>query len=130
MFEEVYLTKPLSSNPVSGEFYLVGKKFIGINDSIYDKLIDINDNFKVNMCFFDKDEIPEHFKKQVFLFIEKLTNLNVNFIDIQNTLLTCLSEEDEIIERKTECKKYLNHKYSEEFQETKFKEWIKIYNFE
>lgn len=129
MFEDVYLLKPLSSNPVSGEFYLVGKKFIGLNEEIFEKLVNLIENFEVNMCFFDKKDIPENFKKQVFVFIEKLTRLNVDFIDIQNNLLTCLKTRDEVIEKATECRKYLNPKYMEEIQESKFKKWCELYNF-
>ena len=129
MFEDVYLLKPLSSNPVSSEFYLVGKKFIGLNQEIFEKLLNLIENFEVNMCFFDKKDIPEHFKKQVFVFIEKLTRLNVDFIDIQNNLLTCLKTRDEVIEKATECRKYLNPKYMEEIQESKFKKWCELYNF-
>ena len=129
MFEDVYLLKPLSSNPVSGEFYLIGKKFIGLNEEIFEKLLNLIENFEVNMCFFDKKDIPENFKKQVFVFIEKLTRLNVDFIDIQNNLLTCLKTKDEVIEKATECRKYLNPKYMEEIQESKFKKWCELYNF-
>ncbi len=130
MFEDVYLMKPLSSNPVSGEFYLVGKKFIGIDEMMLDKMLELLDNFQVNMCFFKKEDIPEHFRKQVFSFIEQLTKMNVDFIDIQNTLLTCLYKRDAVIERVTECRKYLNPAYMEEIQEAKFKKWVDIYNFE
>jgi hypothetical protein len=129
MFEEVYMIKPLSSNPVSGEFYVIGKKFIGLDNMILDNLINLLDNFEVNMCFFKKEDIPEHFVKQVFGFIEKLTNLNVDFIEIQNTLLTCLYKRDAVIEKVTQCRKYLNPKYMEEIQEAKFKKWIDIYAF-
>ena len=81
------------------------------------------------MCFFKKKDIPENFIKQVFSFIEKLTNMNVNYIDIQNTFLICFKERDEIIEKVTECRKYLEPKYMNEIQEAKFLEWIKLYNF-
>jgi len=130
MFEDVYLMKPLSSNPVSGEFYLVGKKFLGVDDEMLDKMISLIDNFEVNMCFFKKDDIPEHFRKQVFSFVQQLTQMNVDFIDIQNTLLTCLYKRDAVIEKVTECRKYLNPSYMEEIQEAKFKKWIDAYNFE
>ena len=130
MFEDVYLMKPLSSNPVSGEFYLVGKNFIGIDEMMLDKMLGLLDNFEVNMCFFKKEDIPEHFRKQVFSFIGQLTKMNVDFIDIQNTLLTCLYKRDNVIEKVTECRKYLNPAYMEEIQEAKFKKWVDIYNFE
>jgi hypothetical protein len=54
--------------------------------------MDLIDNFQVNMCFFKKKDIPENFIKQVFSFIEKLTNMNVNYIDIQNTFLICFKD--------------------------------------
>ena len=124
MFEEVYMIKPLSSNPVSAEFYVIGKKFIGLDNSILEKMFSLLDNFEVNMCFFKKEDIPEHFTKQVFSFMEKLTRLNVDFIEIQNTLLTCLYKSE------PECRKYLNQKYIDEIQEAKFKKWIDVYNFQ
>ncbi len=130
MFEEVYMMKPLSSNPVSGEFYVIGKKFIGLDNTTFDKMLNLLDNFEVNMCFFKKEDIPEHFTKQVFSFMEKLTRLNVDFIEIQNTLLTCLYKRDPVIEKVTECRKYLNQSYMEEIQESKFKKWVDVYNFE
>lgn len=130
MFEEVYMIKPLSSNPVSGEFYVIGKKFIGLDNTTFDKMLSLLDNFEVNMCFFKKEDIPEHFTKQVFSFMEKLTRLNVDFIEIQNTLLTCLYKRNPVIEKATECRKYLNKSYMEEIQESKFKKWIEIYNFQ
>jgi hypothetical protein len=129
MFEDVYLIKPLSSNPVSGEFYVIGKNFIGLDNTILDKMLNLLDNFEVNMCFFKKEDIPEHFTKQVFDFMEKLTRLNVDFIEIQNTLLTCLYKRDAVIEKVTGCRKYLNPKYMDEVQESKFKKWVQVYNF-
>jgi len=129
MFEEVYLIKPLSSDPVLGEFYVIGKKFIGLDQSIFEKMIAMLDNFDVNMCFFDKKSIPDHFVKQIIHFIEKLTHLNVNFIEIQNTLLNCLIKKDSVFEKVTECRKYLNQSYMNEIQESKFKKWIEIYDF-
>jgi hypothetical protein len=106
------------------------KNFIGIDEMMLDKMLGLLDNFEVNMCFFKKEDIPEHFRKQVFSFIEQLIKMNVDFIDIQNTLLTCLYKRDAVIERVTECRKYLNPEYMEEIQESKFKKWVDIYNFE
>ena len=68
MFEEVRLIKPHTSNPNSREFYLVGLKFRGINDDIFNKLMKQMDNFEENDCFFKKDDVPES-------FINKLLNL-------------------------------------------------------
>jgi hypothetical protein len=65
MFNEFYLVKPLTSNPDSGEFYVVCKGFKGIEESTYEKLLNILDNFQVNICFFNKKDIPEEFINQV-----------------------------------------------------------------
>jgi hypothetical protein len=56
-------------------------------------------------------------KKYVFNFVNDL-------------LLTCLYKRDAVIEKVTQCRKYLNPKYMEEIQESKFKKWVDIYNFE
>jgi hypothetical protein len=129
MFEDVYMIKPLSSNPVSGEFYVVGKNFIGIDDDMFNSLLKLIDNFQVNMCFFKKDDISSSFVKQIFNFFGNLINLNVDFLDIQNTLLTCLTTRDEKIEKVTDCRKYLNPKYMEELNKSKFEKWIETYDF-
>jgi len=130
MFEEVYMIKPLSSNPVSSEFYLVGKNFIGLKEDDYNRLVETIDNYEVNFCLFKKEDLPENFKKQVFDFIEKLTRMNIDYIEIQNTLLTCLRERDPVIEKVTQCRKYLDPKYMNEIQEAKFTKWIETFNFE
>ena len=129
MFEDVYMIKPLSSNPISGEFYVIGKKFIGIDDIMFNKLLKLIENFEVNMCFFKKESIPDYFIKQIFNFFGNLTKLNVDYIDIQNTLLTCLTTRDEVIEKVTGCRKYLNPKYMEDMNKAKFEKWIETYDF-
>ncbi len=129
MFEDVYLIKPLSSNPISGEFYVIGKKFIGLNEKLFERMLQILDNFDVNICFFEKSSIPDHFMNQIIDFIGKITKLNVEFIEIQNLLLTCLTNRNEIIEKETDCRKYLNQKYIEEVNKAKFEKWVEVYDF-
>jgi len=129
MFEEVIMIKPLTSNPVSGEFYLVGKKFIGMSEDIYQNLVQLIDKFEINFCFFKHDQIPNNVKKQIFYFIERVNHLNIDHIEIQNTLLTCLKEHDEVIENQTQCRNFFDEKYINEIQNNKFIEWLKKYNF-
>jgi hypothetical protein len=129
MFEKVIMIKPMTSNPVSGEFYLVGKKFVGMSEESYNNLIQLIDNFEVNFCFFKQEQIPNNFKKQVFYFIERVNQLNIDHIEIQNTLLTCLTEHDEVIEKQTQCRNFFDDNYVNDFQKHKFTEWIKKYNF-
>jgi hypothetical protein len=68
LFDELRLVKPLTSNPLSGEFYVVAKGFRGISDSNYEKLLTILGNFKENMCFIPQKEIPEDFIEIVSKF--------------------------------------------------------------
>ena len=134
MFEEVNLVKPLTSNPDSGEFYVVAKGFKGssgdeITNQLHSKLLNILDNFEVNMCFFEKDDIPDEFVKQIIEFAEKVLSLNIEHNEITNLLLTCMIHKNPVIEEKTQCSKYLDKKFIQDIHNNKFKEWIKNNKF-
>ena len=88
MFNEVRIIKPHTSNPNSGEFYLVGLKFKGLDDSIKDKLLSILSNFKENEAFFLEKDIPEEFSMQIIHFIKIMNEKRVQQFDVQNMLLT------------------------------------------
>ena len=65
LFKEVNLVKPNSSSPNSSEFYVVGLGFIGKNArEIYGRLLDLFDNFEVNITMFTENMIPSSFVKQ------------------------------------------------------------------
>ena len=81
------------------------------------------------MCFFKKEDIPDYFTRQIFNFVGNLTKLNSDYLEIQNTLLTCLITEDEFIQKEAECRKYLNPTYLEKINNAKFEKWVEIYNF-
>ena len=130
MFDEFYMVKPLTSNPDSGEFYVVCKGFRGISDEMYEKLLEILDKFEVNMCFFKQNDIPDEFINQVMEFVDKLLNMNVEHSEITNLLLTCMIHKNPVIEENTNCSKYLDKKYIEKIQNEKFKEWAKNNKFE
>ena len=143
MFDSVRLIKPNASSPNSGEFYLVGLRFTGLEDSILDTLIKELDTFKENQCFFKKQDIPESFSIQVIEFIEKLLELNNKQFDIVNMLLTCIIDKDSNKDSNNnsqkednkqgdakECKKYLDKEFITKIQTKRYKEWIKTYRFE
>ena len=44
LFDELKLIKPLTSNPNSGEFYVIGKGFRGINEENYNKDYKLDDD--------------------------------------------------------------------------------------
>ena len=129
MFNEVRIIKPHTSNPNSGEFYLVGLKFKGLKDSIKNKLLNYLSTFKENEAFFLEKDIPEEFSMQIIHFIKVMNQKRVEQFDVQSMLLTCLIDKDPIIEKVTNCRKYLNYQYISKLQESRFNEWIKIYKF-
>ena len=65
------------------------------------ELLNIIDNFEVNMCFFEKDDIPDEFVKQIIEFAEKILSLNIEHNEITNLLLTCMIHKNPVIEEKT-----------------------------
>ena len=129
MFNKVFLIKPITSNPDSGEFYVVGRSFRGMSDSIYEKLISLIDNFEVNQCIFPKEELPEAFTRQVIEFMEKILELNTNHNEIQNMLMTCITDPSPVIKKATKCDYYMSPTYVSEIQESRIKEWIKMTDF-
>ena len=88
-FEQVNLFKPYTSNPDSGEFYVVGRGFKGVSETQLNKLYKILDNFEFNNAIIEKDKIPDSFVSQIVVFLEKISNLNTIGIEKQNLLLTC-----------------------------------------
>ena len=81
------------------------------------------------MCFFEKDDIPDEFVKQIVEFAEKILSLNIEHNEITNLLLTCMIHKNPVIEEKTQCSKYLNKKFIQDIHNSKFKEWVKNNNF-
>lgn len=143
MFDEVKFVKPLTSNPNSGEFYVIGKGFKGISDSDYDKLMTILDNFQVNACFFEKKDIPESFVQQVADFSKKILNINIFQHQKKNLIQTCFIDDkyqDLFFKnfnfnindknKKYQCSKYANYKILEKMQQDHFEKWIKDNDFQ
>ena len=129
MFEEVRLIKPQTSSPNSGEFYVVGLRFRGVEDGVFNKLMKNLDDFKVNNCFFKKEAIPESFTTQIIEFVEKILDLNAKQFDMVNMLMTCIANPDPVIEEATQCRKYLDGDFIKKIQTKRYKEWIKTYGF-
>jgi hypothetical protein len=129
MFETVILIKPMTSSPISGEFYVVGKTFRGLSEEHFNNIINTLSDFKPNQCIFPEKEIPEAFFKQVKEFNKTILDLNINYGEIRNDYLNCL-ENDKAINETLECSKYLDPKYTKNMQNTKFKEWVNKFNFE
>ena len=130
MFETLHLFKPVTSSPISGEFYVVGQKFKGLSYKHYSKLLDTIQNYKINQTIFAKEVIPETFSRQIIEFIETILKLNTDYNDMQNMLMTCINDQNPVIIKTTQCNKYLSPSYINEVQQHKFKEWIKVNKFQ
>ena len=132
-FEEVSLFKPYSSDMTSGEFYVVGKGFRGIDESILERLYKVIDNFEVNNAVIPKEMIPETFVLQINGFIDKMTDYNVQGYEKTNLLLTCLSnsrQSGKDINKILHCDDFLNPDKIENILVPRYNQWIKKYKFE
>jgi hypothetical protein len=129
MFDQIYLFKPYTSKPSSGEFYIIGKKFLGISDSDLDALLTVLDNFHLNQTFFNKNKIADSFVRQVFDFVDKMSNYNIQTIEKENFFMTCLADKDDKLRKTTNCLDYMNPDKLGEIQKKRFKEWVRMYEF-
>jgi 23S rRNA U2552 (ribose-2'-O)-methylase RlmE/FtsJ len=134
-FEEVSLFKPYSSDMTSGEFYVIGKEFRGVEDSFLDKLYDILDKFKVNQALFPNETIPESFILQVNGFIEQMAEYNITGLEKSNLLLTCYKgistkQIDKQIDKLLHCNDFLDEDRIEEILVPRYNKWVKLYEFE
>lgn len=123
LFDELRLVKPLTSNPNSGEFYVVAKGFRGISDSNYEKLLKVLDGFKENMCFIAQKDIPEEFVEMVAKFNSIVVKRNINHKLIQNRIYSCKTEKVKLTNEK-DCMVYLNKSLVKKTQTKMFKNWV------
>lgn len=144
-FKEVSLYKPYTSNGDSGEFYIVCKDFIGIDNQQKEKLYKCLDTFKTNYAIFPEDSIPETFILQVNSFISLLCNLNIQAIEKTILLLNCYKDSKSSKEDKSKsksnnksknitinsyCDNLLNDNKLDNILIPRFNQWIKNFNFE
>jgi len=129
LFDELKLIKPLTSNPNSGEFYVIGKGFRGINEENYNKLLGILENFKINTCFFKKKDIPEEFVNLILSFNKKINELRIRHKEFGLKVIKCMKFTD-FRKNNIDCKFYLNKNKIRDIHKKLFKNWIKINKFE
>ena len=141
MFDSLSLYKPTSSNSNNHEFYVIGKKFKGITKHELKNLYNILDYYVFNSAIIEKEKIPITFVYQIDNFLKDMSNLNILSIEKENLLLTCYKnlynkeQEGDIktykkYNKTLKCDNFLNKKKSETIDIPKYKEWIKIFNFE
>jgi 23S rRNA U2552 (ribose-2'-O)-methylase RlmE/FtsJ len=94
-FKNVYLYKPYASRPQSGEFYIVGKKFVDVKDETIDLLLNVLDNFNENQVFIEKNNIPDNFERLVQDFLNRLVNYNIESIEVGFFINQCVMDEND-----------------------------------
>ena len=135
-FESVSFYKPNSSKSDSSEFYVVCKGFKCVEDEYLDSLLAILDNFTLDNTLIDKNKIPPTFLVQIKNFLESMSNTNILTIEKENLLLTCYKNSEENNKKGQKhndvlnCDNFFNKKKIEGITIPKYKEWIKIYNFQ
>jgi hypothetical protein len=129
LYRNVYLVKPYTSRPTSGEYYIVGKNFVGLPDFALDKLLEILDNFKLNQTFFSKNVIPKRFVNQTIKFIEQMSDYNTQTIERQLFFVSCSQDNSKLVSNKTNCSYYLEPKNLMEIHQERYKKWVQIFKF-
>ena len=129
-FAEVSLFKPYTSNPDSGEFYVIGQGFLGVDNEELERLYKILERMEVNDSIITRDKIPETFIYQISGFLDRITNLNVMSIEKQNLLLTCYKDgQNPKLKKYLKCDNFLDKDKLVMIQKPRFEEWIKKYGF-
>ena len=131
-FEKIEFLKPNTSNPHSGEFYIVGKNFLGIDEKQLDLLLKHLDNHTDNETWFAKDDLDEKIVSQILKFMTDLMSFNATQKDIIYQLNECLlatkkRDSKMIVEKK--CKKYMNKTYTDNMLEKGILQWVKKTGF-
>jgi 23S rRNA U2552 (ribose-2'-O)-methylase RlmE/FtsJ len=83
LFEEVYLSKPITSRPQNSEVYLVGKKFLGIKSDLLNdlkSLLDKSINPKFNPFNQWIESIPQSFLSQLEDYILDITRQQISYL--------------------------------------------------
>jgi hypothetical protein len=133
-FKSVKFIKPKTSNPVSGEFYVVGMDFQGVGDSQLEKLYVHLDNMNQNECFIRESDLPDKFIKQVVQFFITLNEFNIEQKDLRLDLLNCSIElknnkQSSDYVKKMNCRNYTSRMWIDKFIENKVEAWIDDNNF-
>jgi 23S rRNA U2552 (ribose-2'-O)-methylase RlmE/FtsJ len=128
-FEYVYLTKPVTSNPNSGEVYIVGVNFKGIDDNTIDMYCKMLDSYKENHCWFEQDKMDKQIVNKIMDFIKQCFELRLKQTKIRLILSSCFYKLNDNQKTHLQCNKQLSYKYHEETRNKIFNIWLKRHNF-
>jgi len=126
-FRDVYLFKPYTSRPLSGEYYIIGKGFTGVSDDIFNKLLTILDNFEVNKPLFNIEDIPDSIISQIYKFIDSLADLVNSSEEKFYFFLTCYYDEDKELKKISKCDEILEKSTLENIFQKRYEKWTKLF---
>lgn len=125
-FDLLYLYKPYSSNPYSGEFYIIGKAFTGITNTILNDLLIVQDKFETNQTFIAQEDISEEFVCQVYNFLNNLVDLNIKTLEKRAFLHKCVNDSNDIVG----FKKLIKEDHIQIIREHRFDMWVDMFKFQ
>lgn len=126
MFRELHLYKPYSSDPTSGEFYVIGKYFKGVPDNKLETMLNILDNFKLNQCIYPRDAIPEYFSSQIIKFIDVMSYYNTKAVERFTFFNDCMFSENDT----KHCKDFLKPDNVDKIKKIRYEKWIAMFKFQ
>ena len=127
LFDKLYFFKPSSSKQSSAEIYIIGINFIGIKQSLLDKLI--NSKLNINIPIFAKEDISPTFLKSMENLFVDIYKLNDKNVQQQNIIYNCMTNKDHKLNKEIGCDFINNTKIVNELILEKKKEWIEHFNF-
>lgn len=130
LFGEVRLMKPHTSNPDSGEFYVVCTGMRPVSDAEVGAAVGRLRTFETNGCLFEEASIPAEFRLQVLEFVRRLSDNISEQYEIQNTLLTCLTDDSEVIQRELQCARFLDPERMAVVKEKRVEKWIEMFSLD
>lgn len=128
-FKKLYLFKPLTSNPKSGEFYIIGKYFTGADKDVLDGLKKFLGDFKLGYSIIPRKDIPEKFIDQIYYFFNELATQSNIAIESVNIIYQCIAINDPETNKKLKCDRFLDEEKHHAIVAEKTKQWIDHFDF-
>jgi len=111
-FDTVKIVKPRTSRPSSSEIYYVCKNFEGIDDVIFDQLVNVLDNFNPDWSFQDFSKMSKKFKKEIIECCKLYSNFQIE--SIKRSMYYRFNYYDN----------YVNQKLVSEERESRIYDWL------
>lgn len=94
-FEKVYIFKPKTSNSIGGEFYIICKRFKGIDEYKMNYYFEKYKKIDVNI----NDNVPKKFKNLICFIFFKILKYKIKNVVCQNLLIQNNVKYEKIIKK-------------------------------